>query len=188
MPFALLCCACRFAVTACAAIILTSAPALSSTLWNWEYAGSGSIANGTLTTVDNPDGSGGYLVTAIAGTRNGETITGLQPAGTSIPGNQPYTVDNVVFLGSGPQLTVHGLGFSTSGGNYSNLFYADFLPVPGYLEFFSYPPFSGSDHTELPVQFSATPESVPEPATFALTLFAIVMAGSRWRSACAKFA
>lgn len=185
-PFALRRRACEFAVTTFAAMILTSAPALSSTLWNWDYSGSGITAKGTLTTADNPDGSGGYLITSITGTRSGETITGLQPTGTSIPGNQPYIVDNLVFRGSGPQLTSDGFGFSTSGGNYANVFYADFLPTPGYLEFFSRPPFSGSDSTELPVQFSATPESVPEPASFALVLVALVTAGFRRRSDLAK--
>ena len=179
VPFASIFRALGCAVTALAAILFTSAPALSSTLWEWRYSGSGVTASGTLTTVNSPDRSGGYLITGITGTRGKETVTGLQPAGTSIPGNQPYIVDNLVYRDSGPQLTVHGLGFSTSSGNYSNIFYADFLPTPGYLEFFSTPPFGGSDHTELPVQFSATPESVPEPASFALTLIALAIAGCR---------
>ncbi len=158
-------CTLRFALAGLVAITLTTTPVSASTLWNWVYSASGITASGTFTTLENPNANGGYLITRITGTRNGETITRLQTPGTSIPGNEPYTVDDLVFRGPGPQLTSHGFGFSTSGGNYSNPFYADFLPTPGYLEFFSMP---GSGHSELPVRFSATPVSIPEPATCAL--------------------
>ena len=90
--------------------------------------------------VDNPSADGGFLITNITGTRNGLGITGLQRTGTSIPGNEPFVVDNLVFSGPGPQLTSHGFGFSISNGDFSNPFYADFLPTPGYLEFLSDPP------------------------------------------------
>lgn len=168
---------------ALALIMLTTATAVASTLWQWEYSGSGTTASGTFTTVESPNGNGGYLITGITGMRNGITITGLQAPGTSIPGNEPYTVDNLVFLGPGPQMTSGGFGFSTSDGNYANPFYADFLPTPGYLEFFSTPPFtggmSGPGNSELPVQFSATPVSTPEPATLELVLGVLACAGVR---------
>ena len=167
-PFAARSNSASFALTSIAVITFAVLPANASILWDWNYAGSGITASGTLTTLDTPDGAGGYLITAITGTRNAETITGLQPTGTAIPGNEPFAVDNLVFAGAGPQLTSHGFGFSTSGGNYSNPFYADFLPAPGYLEFFSKPPFTngapGSEDSELPVQFSAAPVLTPEPA------------------------
>src|SRR3954466_8681923 len=101
-------------------------PAPAALLWTWEYSAREITASGTFTTVDAPSVNGGYLITGITGVRNGATITGLQPTGTAIPGNEPFTVDNLIFRGPGPQLTVHGFGFSTSGGNYSNPFYADF--------------------------------------------------------------
>lgn len=158
---------------ALAILILTiTVPISASTLWNWSYLAPGIDASGTFTTEDNPDANGGYLITAIAGIRNGEIITGLQPTGTAIPGNDPFAVDNLVFLGPGPQLTHNGFGFSTSAGNYSNPFYADFLPVPVYLEFFSIPPFTGTpgvDAFEVAVEFSATPAPIPEPASYILT-------------------
>ena len=123
-----------------------------------------------FTATDTPDANGGFLITAITGLRNGITITGLQPTGTAIPGNEPYAVDNLISLGPGPQLTKSGFGFSTADGNFSNPFFADFLPSPEYLEFFSTPPFTddgqGPGDSELPVQFNATP--VPEPAPFVL--------------------
>ena len=165
----------RFALAGFAVVALNIAPASASILWKWNYSGSGISASGTFATLGSPNGDGGYLITSITGRRNGETITGLQAPGTSIPGNDPFTVDNLVFLGPGPQFTTHGLGFSISDGAFSNPFYADFLPAPGYLEFFSIPPFTGG-HTERPVQFSAAPVPVPEPATSALLLGAFALA------------
>jgi hypothetical protein len=113
-------------------------------------------------------------------------ITGLQAPGTSIPGNEPFTVDDLVFLGPGPQLTSHGFGFSLSDGTYSNPFYADFLPTPEYLEFFSIP---GVAHTELPVAFSATPVTTPEPATFGLAFGVLVAVSAfvRWKRLVRSF-
>ncbi len=183
-PFCLTCTR-RLALAAFATTALTTTPASASKLWNWYYSGSGITARGTFATVESPSGNGSYLITGITGTRNGKIITGLQAPGTSIPGNEPYTVDDLVFLGPRPQLTSHGFGFAISGGTYSNPFYADFLPMPKYLEFFSTPPFTSGaasfDHSELPVQFSATPVPIPEPATYALIFVACALATVWWR-------
>lgn len=143
--------------TSAAAVV----PAIGSSLWTWSYSATDITATGTFTTVDNPDATGGYLITVIAGARNGQLITGLQPTGTWIPGNEPYAVDNLIYLGPGPQLTKNGFGFSIRDGTYSNPFYADFLPSPGYLEFYSIPA-SGSS-TELPISFAAELVATPEP-------------------------
>lgn len=153
-----------------AAVMLTF-PANSATVWNWDYSGTGITASGTFTTVDSPDANGGYLILGISGTRDGDTITGLQAPGTSIPGNEPYVVDDLVFLGPGPQLTSGGFGFSSAGGSFSNPFYAGFLPTPGYLDFFSTPP----TFSETAVVFAATPVATPEPATLALVFMAAVL-------------
>ncbi len=150
------------------AFMATTGQSRAALIWNWNYSGTGISAAGTFTTVDTADALGFYKITAITGTRNGIAITGLQPAGTPIPGNEPFAVDNLIRL-SGHQLTGDGFGYSTAAGTYVSPFFADFLTVPGYLEVFSAPPIvSGSDNfgpedSELPVVFSATP--VPEPAT-----------------------
>jgi hypothetical protein len=47
-------------------------------IWDWSYSAPGIAASGTLTTADTADGEGFYVITGITGTRNGETITGLQ--------------------------------------------------------------------------------------------------------------
>ena len=166
-----------YALAIFATISCAPPSALASMLWNWHYTGAMINASGTFTTVDHPDAQGGYLITAITGTRNGKTITALQTPGTWIPGNEPYKVDDLVFLGPGPQLTSHGFGFALADGTYSNPFYADFLNPPEYLEFFSKPPFTGGSSTELPVQFSATP--VPEPSTYILIVSVLALVALR---------
>lgn len=153
------------------AITAFAVPTHASTLWSWNYSGDGITASGTFTTLDNPDAQGGYAITAITGTRNGQTITAPQPAGTWIPGNEPYAVDNLLLAGPGPQLTKAGFGFALADGAYSNPFYADFLPTPEYLEFYSMP--DSDTSTELAVVFSAAIVATPEPTTFSLLLLSL---------------
>ena len=157
------------ALVSVAALAAGATPATALN-WNWTYSGAGITAGGTFTTVDTPDAAGFYLITAIAGARNGSEILSLQPTGTPIPGNEPFAVDNLVRIES-PQLTVHGFGYAIAGGTFSNPFFADFLQPPSYLEFFSAPPTS----TELPILFSATPAPVPHTATWILLLAGLVM-------------
>ena len=139
-------------------------------LWNWSYSGAGINANGTFTTSDAPDSSGYYQITGISGSRNGAAITGLQPAGTPIPGNEGFPVDNLVSDSGGQQLTNSGFGFSTADGNYASPFYTDHTSPAGYREYFSTPPFTPGAGSELPVAFTAAPvgAAVPEPASLAL--------------------
>lgn len=153
--------------------VISVSGANASSVWNWSYSGVGIAASGTFVTVDTPDANGGYLITAITGARNGKPITALQLTGTPIPGNEPYAVDNLVFKGTGAQLTKNGFGFALSDGNYSNPFYADFLPTPEYLEFYSMP--ASHSFTELPVAFTATLVSTPEPGTWALSFAAFAL-------------
>lgn len=160
---------------------LVGTAASASTLWNWTYTAPTITASGTFTTDDVPAATGGYLITGITGTRNGSPIIGLQPTGTAIPGNEPFDVDNLVFLQQGPQLTKAGFGFATADGNFANPFFADFLLVPSYLEFFSTPPFNdggqGPGDSELPIQFSASP--VPEPS-FSVVIACALALGISW--------
>ena len=123
-----------------------------------------------MTTDDAANADGFFPITGISGARNGVAITALQPAGTSIPGNEPFLVDNLIRAG-GPQLTGNGFGFALADGTFANAFFADFLTPPGYLEFFSAPPFApgviGPEDSERPVAFTAR---VPEPATAMVVL------------------
>jgi hypothetical protein len=95
-----------------AAILLMHGQSAKASLdWNWSYSGTGITASGTFTTNDAPDAAGFFQIVGITGADNGAAITGLQPTGTPIPGNEPYAVDNVVSAVE-PRLTVHGFGFS----------------------------------------------------------------------------
>lgn len=157
-------------LAATSGLIFGTMQAASALNWNWNYSGTGITASGTFTTNDTPDDLGFYQISEITGTRNGETITGLQPAGTSIPGNEPFNVDNLISLNT-QQLTGDGFGYSTEQGNYSSPFFASFLPTPGYLEVFSAQPIVpgfenlGLEDSELPISFSATIITVPEPTS-----------------------
>ncbi|MBD0301653.1 MAG: PEP-CTERM sorting domain-containing protein [Tolypothrix sp. T3-bin4] len=159
---------CATALAATSGLIFGTIQAACALNWNWNYSGTGIAANGTFITNDTPNDLGFYLISGITGTRNGETITGLQAAGTPIPGNEPFNVDNLITLNS-QQLTSNGFGYSTSGGNYSSPFFASFLTPPGYLEVFSAIPLVpgfenlGLEDSELPIRFSATIITVPEP-------------------------
>ncbi|MBC1219363.1 PEP-CTERM sorting domain-containing protein [Nostoc sp. UCD121] len=166
------------ALTTISGLVFGTMQTASALTWNWNYSGTDIEAIGTFTTDNTPDDLGFYQILGITGTRNGETITGLQPVGTPIPGNEPFNVDNLISLNT-QQLTGDGFGYSTSGGNYSSPFFASFLPTPSYLEVFSVPPLTpgfenlGTEDSELPISFSASIITVPEPTSI-LSLFALV--------------
>lgn len=145
---------------------LALSPAVQAATWSWDYGAVGIAAGGTFTTTDTPDSDGFYTITAITGSRNGVAITGLEPAGSAIPGNDPYAVDNLVSI-DGPQLTWNGFGYALADGNWANPFSDgsvawEYLSVPPYLE--------GAGQ-EVAVSFSAV--AVDEPATVMLTLLGV---------------
>lgn len=159
-----------FAAIAMAAS-LAAPQAWAGIVWNWSYTGIGIQANGTFTTSDAADAAGFHEITAITGSRNGDAITGLHPTGEAIPGNEPFALDNLVRIGPQDQLTVHGFGFVTASGGYSNPFFADFLPTPTFMEVFT----TAGSYTEVPIAFTAS--AVPEPASIFLLLAGLGAAG-----------
>lgn len=177
-------------LVAVSGLVFGTMQAASALTWKWDYFGKGITASGTFNTNDTPDDLGFYQILGITGTRNGETITGLQATGTPIPGNEPFIVDNLISLNP-QQLTGDGFGYSTSGGNFSSPFFASFLPTPGYLEVFSVPPFIpgfenfGPEDSELPISFSARIVSVPEPSSI-LSLLALGTIGVGSTLKCRK--
>src|SRR5207244_6714093 len=100
----------RFLLLGATILLTQGQPARALLVWNWSYDGAGVSASGTFTTNNAPDGAGFYQIVGVTGTNNGVTITGLQPTGTAIPGNEPYSVDNLVSAAE-PHLTTHGFGF-----------------------------------------------------------------------------
>ena len=148
----------RRLVIAAAILLMHIQPADALLLWNWSYSGTGVSASGTFTTNDTPDEAGFYQIVEITGADNGVTITGLQPTGAAIPGNERYAVDNLVSAAE-PHLTKHGVGFSLANGNYANPFYNGSI----YYEYLSVPPHVNGAGPERPVAFSAA--IVSEPST-----------------------
>jgi hypothetical protein len=157
----------RRLLIAAAILPMHGQPAEAVLLWNWTYSGTGVSASGTFTTNDAADEAGFYQIVGITGADNGVAITGLQPTGTAIPGNEPYAVDNLVSAGE-LHLTTHGFGFSLANGNYANPFYNG----SSYYEYLSVPPYINGAGPERPVSFSAA--IVPEPSTASLLLAALV--------------
>jgi hypothetical protein len=121
--------------------------------WRWRYQGEGVSASGAFTTKDTPNADGFYEITGIKGEANGVAITALQPAGTSIPGNDGYPVDNFV-RADAPQLTLHGFGYALANGTYANPFYGAHFAKPDYYAFFSDP--ENRRTSEPAVTFTAT--------------------------------
>ena len=121
--------------------------------WRWSYQGEGVAASGAFTTKDAPNADGFYEITGIKGEMNGVAITGLQPAGTSIPGNDGYPVDGLVRTVV-PQLSLHGFGYALADGAYANPFYGDHFVPPGVYAFFSDP--ANRKTSEPLVKFIAT--------------------------------
>lgn len=148
-------------------LLMQERPATASLLWDWSYSGTGISASGTFTTNVTPDVAGFYQIVGITGTDNGITITGLQPTGTAIPGNEPFAVDNLVSA-TAPQLTGNGFGFSLANGDYANPFYSG----SSYFEYLSVPPYVNGAGPETPVSFSAA--VVPEPSTALFMLVGLV--------------
>lgn len=154
-------------VTFIALTAMLALPAQASLVWTWSITGDALEASGMFSTAGVPDSEGHYLITAITGQRNGVAIVGLQPAGTAIPGNAGFPVDNLI-SGSGEQLTGNGFGFETADHAHSNPFFASFLTPVGDAEFHTFD-IAGSKFVELPVMFSARIASqVPEPSSLAL--------------------
>ena len=182
------------AVLACGLALAVPERARAAITWDWSLTGTDINAGGTFATSDTTDSSGFYTITGITGSRNGVAITGLEPANTAIPGDEPYIVDDLVGA-SGTQLTLNGFGFSMSDGSYSNPYYDVYGTPPAYYEVYSTPvPGSpgGYNVVELPVTFVAMQvatgtlnqqTAVPEPGTPGLVLagLASLFVTSAWR-------
>jgi len=122
-----------------------------SLTWDWSYVGGGKdgrpvTASGTFATGRTPDAEGFYEITAIAGRSGGVKITSLQPAGTAIPDNEAYPVDNRVRPPHPEgQLSKAGFGYGLADGSFENPFLATWeLPNVVYMDFRSNPPFGAT--------------------------------------------
>jgi hypothetical protein len=127
----------------------------ASMTWRWVCSGEGLEARGRLTTADAPDANGFYAITGIEGEANGVAITGLQPAGSAIPGNKGWPVDGLVREAE-PQLSEGGFGFGLADGGHVNPFFGARFDPPGVLAVITNP--AKGEWREPRVQFRATRE------------------------------
>lgn len=122
-----------------------------SLTWDWSFVrgeeGSGQVtASGTFATGRTPDDEGFYEITAITGRSGGVPIISLQPAGTAVPDNEGYPVDNRVRPPHPEgQLSKAGFGYGLADGSFENPFLATWeLPTVVYMVFGSNPPFGAT--------------------------------------------
>ncbi|QNI73023.1 hypothetical protein SynNOUM97013_00955 [Synechococcus sp. NOUM97013] len=122
-------------------------------------------AHGKIATDFDHDGEGWHEILAIVGSHNGDQITGLVPAGQSIPGNDPYEGDNriksIFSREDKAQLSKNGFQYKLEDGSYANVFFGSFFDPPSYVEFHSRPPFPDgaiAPNTEVPIEFIAIPD------------------------------
>ena len=149
----------------CVLAVASCGTSSDSPTWDWSFVRSGAdagqvVASGTFVTEKTPDGEGFHTITSIAGSRLGVPITSLQPAGTAIPDNEAYPVDNRV-RPSHPegQLSKAGFGYALADGSFENPFLATWeLPQVVYMAFRSNPPFGATppNTEEITVVFRAT--------------------------------
>ena len=143
----------KFALALGFCMAASASAAEASIQWRWTCEGEGFGAQGAFTTGDAPNAEGYYEITAITGEAGGVAITGLQPAGTAIPGNEGYPVDNLV-REAAPELSKDGIGFSLADGRYVTPFYGAHFSPPGFYAFITHP---SRPSREPQVKFTAVP-------------------------------
>jgi len=144
--------------------IAFSANQVPEFLWQFSYSGAGVSASGYLTTLTNMVG-GAYEIVGLTGTRDGDAMNSLFPAGTyGASGGGVLISDNDLFP-DGPYLGLGGFTFHAGDDRY-NIYYVD----GQYYEL------AGADcggatcgqpgHLGTSIVFSLSP--VPEPTVLAL--------------------
>ncbi len=131
------------------ALMVGSTPAFAQLRWCWRFAASGVSAAGAITTGKDADAEGFYRIVGITGTVDSATVIAMQPAGTAIPGNTGFPVDNLI-RSSAPQLTERGFGFAASDGAYHNPFYLE-----RYRDYIARPPYANGKGVEPTIEFRA---------------------------------
>ena len=97
---------------ASAVLIAFQAPGANATTFDWSYNGGGSImGSGTFDAIDQ--GGGAFLVDAITGTANGQSITGLDG----------YAVSDQMIYTTSPYLDTNGVAFTVADGSAYNFYW-----------------------------------------------------------------
>jgi len=149
--------------------ILFSASLVPSIDWAFSYSGVGVNANGTITTLATPV-AGGFQIVGLSGTRNGQNMNALFPAGLySASGGGLLLSDDLLFA-TEPHLTFGGFTFHAGDDRY-NVYdlsgqYYDLAGVDCGASTCGQP-----GHLGTPISFAVN--QVPEPGTLALVGMAL---------------
>jgi hypothetical protein len=154
----------RLTVALCGLMLaaLPSTSALADTLYDFSFSGGGISGSGQFTTTSG--GPGYELITAISGTTDGKTITGLLPVGA-------FEFNDNRLLVPGLDFDVDGLSYALANGEWINIYSINSVPpeegVYSQLPD-SEPVFHASFHTVSLDSVPTDPSPVPEPNSLLL--------------------
>ncbi|ODV08261.1 MAG: hypothetical protein ABT20_12065 [Rubrivivax sp. SCN 70-15] len=141
--------------------------------WAFSYSGAGVAASGVLTTLATPVG-GQYQIVGLSGTRNGQAMNALFPAGTYAASGGGLLLSDDLLAATDPFLDTGGFTFHAGTDRYNV-----------YNTNGQYYDLAGADcggatcgsagHMGTPISFSVA--AVPEPNTLALMTLALVGLG-----------
>jgi PEP-CTERM motif len=150
---------------ACTVFVAATTVPASAAIYDFTYAGS---LGGTLilTTSDTVDAVGGYDITGVSGTFDGNAITSLliNPTQPNFSENSSFTWDNVLFPAGVRVFDRYGVAFTTSGGTF-NIFDAI---ADGGTTNTNAPYGLIIDSTGAETFGTAALAAVPEPSTWAM--------------------
>jgi hypothetical protein len=137
--------------------------------FSFSYTGAGISASGILTATNENNGT--FLVTSIAGQRNGFSMTLLALDSFPPPASSLFPNDNLLIEPAAPELLdIFGISFASNGKDY-NIYFPNVGPNQFYQEC--------SDGVcagaQTPITFSAT--QVPEPSSWLLLLSVLAIVG-----------
>ena len=149
--------------------IVFSASLVPSIDWAFSYSGPGVTASGILTTLATPVGSG-YQIVGLSGTRNGQEMNALFPAGTYFASGGGELISDNMLFDTDPHLGLGGFTFHAGDDRYN------VYNLPG-----QYYDLAGADcgrttcglpgDLGTPIDFAIN--RVPEPGTLALAGLAL---------------
>jgi len=142
------------------ALMMYSPPVSAQQLWCWRFEGEGVLAAGSLVTANTMDAGDFWSITAITGFANSAAVIALQPAGTSVPGNSGFPVDNLI-RATPPHSDDAWVWVVASDGAYHNPFHMD-----QYRDYISRPPYADGKGAEPTIQFkviTASDSRCPAP-------------------------